>query len=680
MNHNVQRLLEELQLNLHALNGSYSEFERKLKKDQKKEEILVNNNSFQLQTQNHFEIFQELKEIYEEIRKIRLFFKKKQEITEKSESGIWFVLREIEKVVFFLDRVEKRAEVLAGSFQDMMKDLERQEKSLKNSDFLRNSEKELVFTQSCPLSERVFYEDECQVILEKMNSVTDRFNSDLPKFCQSSERSNFSKTLPKSLNSEKILNSLQNENFQLKNKLRELEDNFFYQTIELKSNFEAVCLEKSSLFERLKQTEQELIQKNEKMLKIFENFEEKDLERSKNFQNFLILKEKLEEKIEELEKRLKNEEEENKEKSRIVNQLISKNNQLENENKIFSNNAKKMRSNLENLSEKSKKDQENLQNFKNEVSHLSTSLKTLENQTKEMHSHSEVTALESSLFQKTSESLQLSETLSKTLKDLKETKQTLLFLSQDHESLKHLHSSESSELSKKLLNSESKNQDLLNELNSYKSKLSSLEKSLSLEPPSHIPETIDLKSLLLSKESLETENQSLIDSQAFMTDFIKNMKNSYTEQIALLEQKLQESQLKTQEISEALECQTYLYNKQAKELTCQSPGSSISRPLCRQKTSPSIDSFNLKSVETLKKLFEKQDLDVSQVAMIGIELNEEDPSNFFSRILELKQERDTLYLAAQKYEDLIQELKSELLEDDEFQLLNRVISLKKGKI
>jgi hypothetical protein len=513
-----------------------------------------------------------------------------------------------------------------------------------------------------------------------MNSVTDRFNSDLPKFCQSSERSNFSKTLPKSLNSEKILNSLQNENFQLKNKLRELEDNFFYQTIELKSNFEAVCLEKSSLFERLKQTEQELIQKNEKMLKIFENFEEKDLERSKNFQNFLILKEKLEEKIEELEKRLKNEEEENKEKSRIVNQLISKNNQLENENKIFSNNAKKMRSNLENLSEKSKKDQENLQNFKNEVSHLSTSLKTLENQTKEMHSHSEVTALESSLFQKTSESLQLSETLSKTLKDLKETKQTLLFLSQDHESLKHLHSSESSELSKKLLNSESKNQDLLNELNSYKSKLSSLEKSLSLEPPSHIPETIDLKSLLLSKESLETENQSLIDSQAFMTDFIKNMKNSYTEQIALLEQKLQESQLKTQEISEALECQTYLYNKQAKELTCQSPGSSISRPLCRQKTSPSIDSFNLKSVETLKKLFEKQDLDVSQVAMIGIELNEEDPSNFFSRILELKQERDTLYLAAQKYEDLIQELKSELLEDDEFQLLNRVISLKKGKI
>jgi hypothetical protein len=165
-----------------------------------------------------------------------------------------------------------------------------------------------------------------------------------------------------------------------------------------------------------------------------------------------------------------------------------------------------------------------------------------------------------------------------------------------------------------------------------------------------------------------------------MTDFIKNMKNSYTEQIALLEQKLQESQLKTQEISEALECQTYLYNKQAKELTCQSPGSSISRPLCRQKTSPSIDSFNLKSVETLKKLFEKQDLDVSQVAMIGIELNEEDPSNFFSRILELKQERDTLYLAAQKYEDLIQELKSELLEDDEFQLLNRVISLKKGKI
>ena len=98
--------------------------------------------------------------------------------------------------------------------------------------------------------------------------------------------------------------------------------------------------------------------------------------------------------------------------------------------------------------------------------------------------------------------------------------------------------------------------------------------------------------------------------------------------------------------------------------------------LTRQNTSPAVAWTQFKSVDALKKLFENQDFDPEVMVKIGVELDEEDPNKFVERIMEIKRDRDSLYLAAEKYEDLILELKEELEEENENQLLACVIKLK----
>lgn len=163
-----------------------------------------------------------------------------------------------------------------------------------------------------------------------------------------------------------------------------------------------------------------------------------------------------------------------------------------------------------------------------------------------------------------------------------------------------------------------------------------------------------------------------------MTTYIENLVSSHKATIIDLNNKLDESFKKIENLSEALNCQQYLYNDLEKKM--KSDQIVGIRPMHRHHTSSNIDKNVLKSIETMKKLFETQNFDTNVIAMIGVELDEEDPQKFYEKIIEVKKERDRNYLAVQKYEDLILELKEELDEENEFNLLAQVVNLKKSKI
>lgn len=191
-------------------------------------------------------------------------------------------------------------------------------------------------------------------------------------------------------------------------------------------------------------------------------------------------------------------------------------------------------------------------------------------------------------------------------------------------------------------------------------------------PNTPVPELLQLKR---NNESLLKDNESLLESHAFIIPYIESIKNSYKDTISDLTSKLNESSIKVKDLSEALTCQQYLYNDLEKKW--KSNYHPQIRPMHRRHSSSENDKVSLKSFETLKKLFESQTFDINIVAMIGVELDEEDPKNFYDKILEMKKERDSYYMAAQKYEDLIIELKEALNEEDEFNLLSQVVNLKK---
>jgi hypothetical protein len=161
-----------------------------------------------------------------------------------------------------------------------------------------------------------------------------------------------------------------------------------------------------------------------------------------------------------------------------------------------------------------------------------------------------------------------------------------------------------------------------------------------------------------------------------ISDFLSQSQNEYTSQLNSLKHELSTALEKNEELTRLLSCQHYLYSNFDKQRNSfPSPGMTT-RVLTRQNTSPAVAGTQFKTVEAFKKLFESQDFDPDIMIKIGIELDEEDPSKFIDRIAEIKRDRDSLYLAAEKYEDLINELKEELEEDNENQLLACVIRLK----
>lgn len=161
-----------------------------------------------------------------------------------------------------------------------------------------------------------------------------------------------------------------------------------------------------------------------------------------------------------------------------------------------------------------------------------------------------------------------------------------------------------------------------------------------------------------------------------ISDYLAQAQTDYVSQIEDLKQQLNEALQEKEELSRLVKGQHYLYNNIDKQRNSINGSGFTSRVLTRQNTSPAVAWTQFKSVDTLKKLFENQDFDPDVMVKIGIELDEEDPNKFVERIMEIKRDRDSLYLAAEKYEDLIIELKEELEEENENQLLACVIKLK----
>ena len=80
---------------------------------------------------------------------------------------------------------------------------------------------------------------------------------------------------------------------------------------------------------------------------------------------------------------------------------------------------------------------------------------------------------------------------------------------------------------------------------------------------SPVPELLQLKR---NNESLIKDNESLLESHAFILPYIESIKTSYKETISDLNSKLNESSIKIKELSEALACQQYLYNDLEKKV------------------------------------------------------------------------------------------------------------------
>ncbi|OMJ70918.1 hypothetical protein SteCoe_31005 [Stentor coeruleus] len=185
-----------------------------------------------------------------------------------------------------------------------------------------------------------------------------------------------------------------------------------------------------------------------------------------------------------------------------------------------------------------------------------------------------------------------------------------------------------------------------------------------------------LKSENETKEKLVKDNESLVESQNFISDYINSLKESYEKAMSSLKTQIDQLKKKIIEHEQTIHLQQYLYNKLQSEKTIIEPSNKF-RKFNRQKTSPAgSDSSQLKSIEALKKIFDTKTLDFNIAAIIGIELDESDPEKFVDRIVELKKERDTYYVASERSEDLINELKEVLNEENENNLLNCVVKLK----
>lgn len=175
---------------------------------------------------------------------------------------------------------------------------------------------------------------------------------------------------------------------------------------------------------------------------------------------------------------------------------------------------------------------------------------------------------------------------------------------------------------------------------------------------------------------LEKDNESLVESQKFISNYVNSIKDSYGQTISNLQNQLDESNKKNQELEEAFEVQQYLYNKLQSESKNRNTMNAGSRVLSRQNTSPiNLDVNKGITFEAVKKLIGTKEFEENVAAVIGIELDESEPERFLDKIIELKKERDAYYVASERAEDLINELKDVLDEENENNLLNCVVKL-----
>lgn len=697
-NKNLQGLLEKASLNLKALQGTYEDFDKKFSVDmqnEKKANPVARNEEMLIEELESDDKVWELKQNFKDItRELNGLKEKLKQVVERGESdcrrkisqsakldkvGIGelcssyytkFVIYALEAV----DSIEKQIKTIPDSFES----LARFEKTCANYSDFCNQEKNFSGMSRSDGCKRLNLgevkkeeKNEVQDIINRMSSMTDRGNWSLEP-----ER----ETVRFSFNEQgsKLARSLQDENFRLRAQMRDQEEKLF-EMIELKSTLEQSQNDNSQLQYKLNKLEQKLYKKKVKSSQLLKFFEETQQERKKNLQSSKEIQEKLREKNNELESRLGFLIEENKDKNISILDLNAEIAKIEKENKKFVNENKNLKKKIEEVLEKQKKlkDLESFIRIEGENKELKEKIEKFQNELNEKVKDN------GKLQVKVAEFVMI-------LKDKEEKFEVVRVdcervnkeLENRMESFRKLTEQlERAELSEKKFKEMCDEQ--LKKIEELEKLISELEDQIAIKlKHSKSQPSPSLRTLKQYQESLESDNQTLLESQAFITDYVKNMKSSYTQQISELKSSLSSSEKTIEQLSQALECQTYLYNKQEKQhKSLQSPFSPSPSPsshrLSRQKTSPSLDTVDLKSIETLRKLFDQHSFEPNLVAMIGIELNEEDPENFLSQINQIKQERDTYYLAAQKYEDLINELKSELQEDDEFQILKKVMDLNK---
>ena len=696
-NKNLQGLFDKVNLNLNALQGTYEDFNKKLSVDfelDKKRKPLTRSPEMlvdELESDDQvWELKQNIIDVGRELQGLKERLKLGIERGESEWRGKISQRSKLDKVnigevyssyytkifTFALDavgRIEDKLKAFPHSFES----LARLAKSCGSCSDFSNQEKIISgMSRSSGFKRLNLHEvrkgdkNEVQEIINRMSSTTERGNWSLEperetvRFSYSEESS-------------KLARNLQDENLRLRAQIRGQEEKLF-EMIELKSTLEQSQNDNSQLHYKLIKLEQKLHKKKAKSSQLLKLLEGTQHER-KSLKSSIEAQEKLKVKNNELEDRLEFLIEENKDRSITVKDLNAKLVRIEKENKRLASENKNLREALEEVSEKFRKMKDD------------GSFQRIEEENKDMKAGIE--EAQSQLNERLHENEKLHAKVNELNKVVKDKEGQIEGLRREYQKVKTELGSKQESLGKlnedldRLGRSEKRHKELCDE---HKKKIEELEKlNLDLEDQiaiklkhSKSQPSPSLRTLKQYQESLESDNQTLLESQAFITDYVKNMKSSHTQQISELKSALSASEKNVLQLSQALECQTYLYNKQEKERkSLQNPFSPSASPsshrLSRQKTSPSLDAVDLKSIETLRKLFDQHSFEPNLVAMIGIELNEEDPENFLGQISQIKQERDTYYLAAQKYEDLINELKSELNEEDEFQILRLVMALNK---
>jgi uncharacterized protein (UPF0305 family) len=219
-----------------------------------------------------------------------------------------------------------------------------------------------------------------------------------------------------------------------------------------------------------------------------------------------------------------------------------------------------------------------------------------------------------------------------------------------------------------------------------------LEKETDLLRSSLNLSSLQIKDLVSSKEKAEKDNESLQESQKFISAYIESLKSSFndtinnlsskltlsTSQVEDLSSKLSASKSTIQELSQALNFQKEENERITEERKSPTPYSMKQlRKNFRQQTLPSCTTVHKsKKLENLKKQFKNKALPSEVFALIGAELDEEDPHKFIEKIIEIKKQSDMYYMTAEHLEDLLEELKDALDEENPNNLLNRVVKLR----
>ena len=186
-----------------------------------------------------------------------------------------------------------------------------------------------------------------------------------------------------------------------------------------------------------------------------------------------------------------------------------------------------------------------------------------------------------------------------------------------------------------------------------------------------------IKELQNITSKLEKDNESLVESQQYISDYVNSIKNSNADTVNDLNTKILKLQTTEKDLQQVIECQQYLHDKLLNKINHKNNHNENAKKISRDNSLSTINKIDLQSIGKLQKIFEANSFDPNLGVMIGIELEEDNPGNFLEKINQLKTQREFYHATADKFEGIVNDIKAELKEKDESNLMKLICRLKK---